>query len=184
MTVMIPRKAVTHSAFRGRNGQVWASTCPPTSRTHACNIRHTREGPVENAKDIKNEEGAITCFFDEDMLKQVVKHTHNRARRDLRAKGKNLYEWALVDLCEIRILLVYCTSLVCIVLLTNRFARCGHLFHPEGLYFLLLLAEIALSSLLQSYNLTVVKMATQMTSLLHFDVCGNSILKILENVML
>ena len=83
---------VTQSTFRGRNGQVWASTCPPTSRTRACNIRHIREGPVGNAKDIENEVEAFTCFLDEDMLKQVVKHTHYRARRDLRAKGKNLDE--------------------------------------------------------------------------------------------
>ena len=79
----------TQSTFRGRNNQVWAATCPPPSRTRACNIRHTREGPVGNAKDIKNEVDAFTCFIDEDMLKQVVKHTNNRAKRDLRANGKN-----------------------------------------------------------------------------------------------
>ena len=72
---------------------------------------------------------------------------------------------------------------MCIVLHTNRLARCGHLFHPEGLYFLLHLAIIALSSLQQTYGLTVVKIATQMTSLLDFDVCGNSLLKIVKNVM-
>ena len=93
---------VTQSTCRGRNGQVWAATCPPPSRTRACNIRHTREGPVGNAKDIKNEVDAFTCFIDEDMLKQVVKHTNNRARWDLRAKGKNSDEWAPVDLCKIR----------------------------------------------------------------------------------
>ena len=68
---------VTQSTFRGRNGQVWAATCSPPSRTHACNIRHTRERPVRNAKDIENEVDAFTCFIDEDMLKQVVKHTNN-----------------------------------------------------------------------------------------------------------
>ena len=93
---------VTQSTFRGRNGQVWAATCPTLSRTRACNIRHTREGPVGNAKDIKNEADAFTCFIDEDMLKQVVKHTNNQARQDLRAKGKNPDKWAPVDLCEIR----------------------------------------------------------------------------------
>ena len=68
---------VTQSTFRGRNGQVWSATCPPPSRTRACNIRRTRQGPVGNAKDIKNEVDAFTCFIDEDMLKQVVKHTNN-----------------------------------------------------------------------------------------------------------
>ena len=93
---------VTQSTLRGRNGQVWAATCPPPSKTRACNIRHTKEGPVRNAKDIKNEVDAFTCFIDEDMLKQVVKHRNNRARRDLRAKSENPDEWAPVDLCEIR----------------------------------------------------------------------------------
>ena len=93
---------VTQSTFRERNGQVWAATCPPPSKTLACNIRHTKEGPVGNVKDVENEVDAFTCFIDEDMLKQVLKHTNNRARRDLRAKGKNPDEWAPVDLCEIR----------------------------------------------------------------------------------
>ena len=93
---------LTESTFRGRNDRVWGATCPTPSRTRACNIRHTREGPVGNAKDIENEVDAFTCFIDEIMLKQVVKHTNNRARRDLRAKGKNPDEWAPVDLCEIR----------------------------------------------------------------------------------
>ena len=79
-----------------------AATCPPPLKTCACNIRHTREEPVGNAKDIKNEVDAFTFFIDEDMLKQVVKHTNNRARQDLRAKGKNPDKWAPVDLCEIR----------------------------------------------------------------------------------
>ena len=35
------------------------------------------------------------------MLKQVVKHTNNRARRKLTAKGKNPDEWAPFDLSEI-----------------------------------------------------------------------------------
>ena len=106
---------VTLSTFRGRNGQVWASTCPPPSKTRACNIRHTREGPVGNAKDIENEVEAFTCFLDEDMLKQVVKHTHNKARRDLRAKDKNPDEWAQVDLCDIRgiICLLYLIGVYC-----------------------------------------------------------------------
>ena len=43
---------VTQSTFRGRNVQVWAVTCPPPSRTRACNIRHTREVPVGSAKVI------------------------------------------------------------------------------------------------------------------------------------
>ena len=172
---------VTQSTFRGRNGQVWAATCPPPSRTRACNIRHTREGPVGNTKDIENEVDAFTCFIDKDMLKQVVKHTNNRAKRDLRAKGKNPDEWAPVNLCEIRgiVRLLYLIGVY-----RSQHERFAHMVHSEGLYFLLLSAVIALNSLQQTYGLTVMKIATHMTSLLHFDVCGNSLLKIVENVML
>ena len=46
---------VTQSTFKGRNGQIWAYTCPPPSRTRACNIRHTRKGPVGNLKDIEKQ---------------------------------------------------------------------------------------------------------------------------------
>ena len=106
---------VAQSTFRGRNGQVWVSTCPPPSRTRACNIRHTTEGPGGNAKELKNKVDAFTCFLDGDMPKQVVEHTNNRARRELRAKGKNLDDWAPVDLCEIRgiIDLLYLIGVYC-----------------------------------------------------------------------
>ena len=36
------------------------------------------------------------------MLKQIVKHTNNRTRRDLRAKNRSPDEWVPVDLCEIK----------------------------------------------------------------------------------
>ena len=51
--------------------------------------RHTTQGPVGPAKNIQNEAGAFACFIDENLLKQIVKHTNNRARKDLRAKSKN-----------------------------------------------------------------------------------------------
>ena len=90
------------SSFKGRNGHVWATMCPPPSRTRAYNLRPTTEGLVGAAKDIHDEVEAFACFIDEDMLKRVVKHTNTRARRDLRAKGKNPDEWMPVDLCEIK----------------------------------------------------------------------------------
>ena len=89
---------MTQSLFRGINSQVGAATCPPPARTRACNIRHTREGPVGNVKDIKNEVDVFTCFLDEGMLKQVVKQTNNRTRRELTVKGKHPDEWAPFDL--------------------------------------------------------------------------------------
>ena len=35
------------SFFTGKNGNVWSADCPPPSRTLACNLRHTVEGPLE-----------------------------------------------------------------------------------------------------------------------------------------
>ena len=90
------------SSFKERNRRVWATMCPPPSRTRACNLRHTTEGLVGAAKDIHDEVKVFACFIDEDMLKQVVKHTNTRARRDLRAKGKNPDEWVPVNLREMR----------------------------------------------------------------------------------
>ena len=126
------------SSFKGRNGHVWATMCPPPSRTRAYNLRHTTEGLVGAAKDIHDEVEAFACFIDEDMLKRVVKHTNTRARRDLRAKGKNPDEWVPVDLCEIKALLIFCISSVYIDLNTNLFVRCGHLAHQVELSFPLL----------------------------------------------
>jgi len=75
------------SSFTGRNGRVWVTTCPPPSRTRACNLRHTSEGPLGASKDIENEVDAFACFIDENMLKHIVKHTNERARRDLRTNA-------------------------------------------------------------------------------------------------
>ena len=97
-----PNDLMAKSSFIGRNGHVWVTTYPTSSRSRACNLRHATEGLVVAAKDIHNEVEAFACFIDEDMLKQVVKHTNTRARRDLRAKGKNLDEWVPVDLCKMR----------------------------------------------------------------------------------
>ena len=36
------------------------------------------------------------------MLKHIVKHTNERAKRDLRKRSKNPDEWMLSDLCEIK----------------------------------------------------------------------------------
>ena len=74
----------------------------PPSRTRACNLRHTTEGLVGAAKDIHKEVEAFACFIDEDTLKHVVIHSSCSVRRDLRANGKNLYDWVPVDLCEMR----------------------------------------------------------------------------------
>ena len=139
---------VTQSTFRGRNGQVRASTCSPPSRRRACNIRHTREGPVGNAKDIENEVVAFTGFLDEDMLKQVVRYSNNRARRDLRAKGKSPNKWVPVDLCKIR-------GTISLLYLIGVYRSQHESLHSlwsfgqfgRAIHFLLLLAVIALSSL-------------------------------------
>ena len=79
---------------------------------------------------------------------------------------------------------MFCTSLVCIVVSTNPFIRCGHVAHPEELYSSLLSTVIDLSNSKQSYVLTVVKIVPRMISLLHFGKCENSFLRITENIML
>ena len=99
-----PNDVMAKSSFKGRNGRVWVTTCPPQSRTRACNLRHTNEGLVGAAKDIHNEVEAFACFIDEYMLKQVVKHTNTRARRDMRAKSKNPDEWVPVDLYKMKVI--------------------------------------------------------------------------------
>ena len=40
------------------------------------------------------------------MLKHVIKHTNERARRDLRKKSKNLDEWMPFDLCKMNDIVV------------------------------------------------------------------------------
>ena len=65
-------------------------------------------------------------------------------------------------------MLIFCTSLVCIVISANPFIRCGHLAHQEELYFLLLS--------------TVIDLSKGIISLLNFGKCGNSFLRITDAV--
>ena len=58
----------------------------PPHQEQARAFRHTNEGPIGAAKNIQNEIDAFACFIDENMLKQVVKHTNKRDRKDLRKK--------------------------------------------------------------------------------------------------
>ena len=41
------------SSFAEKNGRVWFTTCPPPSRTHACNLRHTNEDQLVLQKPSK-----------------------------------------------------------------------------------------------------------------------------------
>ena len=118
------------------------------------------------------------------MLEQVVKHTDERAKRDLRKRSKNPDKWMPFDLCEMK-------DIVDVLHLIGVY-RCQHeslhllwsLAHQEELYSSLLSTAIALSNSKQSYVLTVVKIVTWMISLLHFGKCGNSFLRITEKIML
>ena len=60
--------------FTGKNGRLWSSTCPPSSRTRAHNIHHTAEGPLSDAKNIETEEEAFMLFINENILRQVAKY--------------------------------------------------------------------------------------------------------------
>ena len=130
-----PIDLMARSSFKGRNGRVWVTTCPPPSRTRACNLKYTTEGLVGAAKDIHIEVKTFACFIDKNMLKQVVKRTNNRTRKDLRAKGKNPNKWVPVDLCEMRIIVGFLYLIVYVDLNTNLFVRCGHLAHQVELSF-------------------------------------------------
>ena len=76
---------------------MWSADCPPPSRTCVCNLRHTVEGPLGNAKLIGDKVEAFLCFFDEDMLKMIIEHTNkygeNYKRKDY---------WSPVDLHDIK----------------------------------------------------------------------------------
>ena len=56
--------------------------------------------PIDAAKNIQNKVDPFAYYIDENMHKQVVKHTNERARKDLRNRGKNPDEWVPIDLCE------------------------------------------------------------------------------------
>ena len=76
------------SSFTEKNGLVLFTMCPTSSRARACNLRHTNEGQSLLQKSIHNKTDPFAYFMDENILKQVVKHTNERARRDLRKRGK------------------------------------------------------------------------------------------------
>ena len=78
--------------FTEKNGRLWSSTYPPSSRTRACNIRHRAEGPLSDAKNIETKE-AFMLFINENMLRQVAKYTNVYARKYLEANGKNPNNW-------------------------------------------------------------------------------------------
>ena len=52
--------SINSQTFTEINGILWFSTCPSSSRTRACDIRHTAEGPLSDAKNIKTEEESFT----------------------------------------------------------------------------------------------------------------------------
>ena len=64
------------SFFTCKIGNVWSADCPPPSRTRACNLRYTVEGPLGNAKLIGYEVEAFLCFFDEVMLRMILENKY------------------------------------------------------------------------------------------------------------
>ena len=87
------------SLFAGKNGLVWFTTCPPPSRTRARSLGHTNEDQLVLQKPSKIKLILLLTLLT-NMLEQVVKHTNEHARRDLRKKSKNPDEWMPFDLCE------------------------------------------------------------------------------------
>ena len=96
--------------FIGKDGRLWSSTCPPSSPTlhpalvhqHACNMRHTDEGTLSDAKNIETEEKAFMLFINESMLRQIAKYTNVYAQKYLEANGKDSNDRTPVDLGQIK----------------------------------------------------------------------------------
>ena len=77
-----PDQAATDevTSYASKNGLVWLSAQPPTSRTRACNIRHTREGPSSGAKEVESEMDVFMCFMDNEILYMVIENTNKYGR--------------------------------------------------------------------------------------------------------
>ena len=90
------------SLFTGQNGRVRFATCPPPSRTRARNLRHTNKDQLVLQKPSKIKLILLLTLLMKICCHVVVKHTNERARRDLRKRSKNPDEWMPFDLCEMK----------------------------------------------------------------------------------
>ena len=121
--------------FTGKNGRLWSSTCPPSSHTHACNIRHTAEGPLADAKNIETDEKIIMLFINENMLRQVAKYTNVYAQKYLEANRKNSNDWTPVDLCQIKVIVRLLFLIGVYQSQHESLHCCGYLAFLRDLYF-------------------------------------------------
>ena len=172
------------ACLQEKNGRVWFATCLPPSRTRACNLRHPNEDQLVLQKPSKIN---LILLFTLSMYICLsrLSNTLTSVQGGTSEKEAKIQMNGCHLICvQCKALSMFCTLLVCIVVSTNPFIRCGHLAHQEKLYFLLLSTVIDLSNSKQNYVLTAVKIVTRMISLLHFGKCGNSFLRITENIML
>ena len=58
-----PSDAAAQSSYEARNGRIWVTTSPQSSRTRACNLRHTAEGPVDSAKKHLKRRGSFCLLY-------------------------------------------------------------------------------------------------------------------------
>ena len=89
------------NSFAGKNGRVCLPRVPH-HQEHVHLVLDTQRRPIGAAKNIQYKVDPFAYFIDEYMLEQVVKHTNERARRDLRKRSKNPDEWMPFDLCEMK----------------------------------------------------------------------------------
>lgn len=89
-------------SYTSKNGLVWLSADPPSSRTRGCNICHTTEGPCGKAKLILTESDALSCFLDDDILHKVIQNTNQYARMYMVSKGRDPSTWKRVDETEMK----------------------------------------------------------------------------------
>lgn len=78
------------------------SADPPPSKTRACNIRHTKEGPRGEAKNVGSELEAFSCFIDNEILQTIIENTNKYGREYMSSKKGDSNLWTPVDEIEMK----------------------------------------------------------------------------------
>lgn len=89
-------------SYTSKNGLLWLSADPPSSRTIGCNILHTKEGPCGKAKLVLTESDALSCLIDDDILHKVIENTNQYARMYMVSKGRDPSTWKQVEETEMK----------------------------------------------------------------------------------
>ena len=88
------------ASWTSKNGFVWSAAEPVPSKTRACNIRHTKEGPQDQARLVQTETDTFRCFIDDDILRMVIENTNRYGQMYMASKGRDPSEWKPIDNIE------------------------------------------------------------------------------------